>query len=75
MSAFFRGMTEIVPSLFRGIFSERNSVPNPTYSQLTPLRGVAVQARTPVNIGCMEPCPSYVAWQAGIMATPLSWLS
>jgi hypothetical protein len=30
MSAFFRGITETVPSLFRGIFSERNSVPNPT---------------------------------------------
>ncbi len=29
MSAFFRGITETVPSLFRGIFSERNSVPNP----------------------------------------------
>jgi hypothetical protein len=31
MSTFFRGMTETVPSLFRGIFPERNSVPNPTY--------------------------------------------
>ena len=30
MRAFFRGITETVPSLFRGIFSERNSVPNPT---------------------------------------------
>ena len=29
MSTFFRGITETVPSLFRGIFSERNSVPNP----------------------------------------------
>ena len=29
MSTFFRGITEIIPSLFRGIFSERNSVPNP----------------------------------------------
>jgi hypothetical protein len=41
MSAFFRGITEIVPSLFRGIFSERNSIPNPnqnislTVGQLT----------------------------------------
>jgi hypothetical protein len=32
MSTFFRGITEIIPSLFRGIFSERNSVPNPTTS-------------------------------------------
>jgi hypothetical protein len=30
MSTFFRGITETVPSLFRGIFSERNSVPNPS---------------------------------------------
>jgi hypothetical protein len=29
MRAFFRGITETIPSLFRGIFSERNSVPNP----------------------------------------------
>jgi len=29
MSTFFRGITETIPSLFRGIFSERNSVPNP----------------------------------------------
>jgi hypothetical protein len=29
MSPFFRGITETIPSLFRGIFSERNSVPNP----------------------------------------------
>jgi hypothetical protein len=28
-SAFFRGITETIPSIFRGIFSERNSVPNP----------------------------------------------
>jgi hypothetical protein len=32
MSTFFRGITEIVPSLFRGIFSERNSVPNPNHA-------------------------------------------
>ncbi len=32
MNAFFRGITEIVPSLFRGIFSEGNSVPNPRQS-------------------------------------------
>ncbi len=29
MSTFFRGIMESVPSLFRGIFSERNSVANP----------------------------------------------
>jgi hypothetical protein len=29
MSTFFRGITEYVPSLLRGIFSEGNSVPNP----------------------------------------------
>ncbi len=29
MSAFFRGITEIVPSLFRRILAEWNSVPNP----------------------------------------------
>jgi hypothetical protein len=29
MGIFFRGITETVPSLFRRIFSERNSVTNP----------------------------------------------
>ncbi len=29
MNTFFRGITETIPSLFRGIFSERNSGPNP----------------------------------------------
>jgi hypothetical protein len=29
MSTFFRGITEAISSLFRGIFSERNSVANP----------------------------------------------
>jgi hypothetical protein len=43
MSTFFRGITESIPSLFRGIFSERNSVANPTpdwmgTGQLCPLR-------------------------------------
>jgi hypothetical protein len=33
MRAFFRGITETVPSLFRGIFSERNSVPNPSHTE------------------------------------------
>jgi hypothetical protein len=32
MSTFFRGMTVTVQSLFRGIFSERNSVLNPKYT-------------------------------------------
>ncbi len=32
MRAFFRGITETIPSLFRGIFSEQNSVPNPIHS-------------------------------------------
>jgi hypothetical protein len=37
MSTFFRGIAETVPSLFRRIFSERNSVPNPTSTDgLTP---------------------------------------
>ncbi len=31
MSTFFFGITEIVPSLFRGILSVRNSVPNPSH--------------------------------------------
>jgi len=34
MSTFFRGITEAVPSLFRGIFSERSSVPNPIYPSI-----------------------------------------
>jgi hypothetical protein len=38
MSAFFRGITETVPSIFRGIFSERNSVPNPRALQSNGLR-------------------------------------
>ena len=32
MSTLFRGITESVPSLYRGIFLERNSFPNPMYS-------------------------------------------
>ena len=42
------------------------------FSQLTSLSGVAVQARQ--SSGRLEPCPSYVAWRAG-MATQLSGLS
>jgi hypothetical protein len=41
------------------------------YSQLVPLSGVDVQAS---QFTRLEPCPSYVAWRAG-MATPLSWRS
>jgi len=37
MSTFFCGITEAVPSLFNGIFSERNSVANPN---LDPVVGV-----------------------------------
>jgi hypothetical protein len=29
MSTFFRGIMETIPSLFRGIFSEQNSIANP----------------------------------------------
>ncbi len=36
MSTFFRGITETIPSLFRGIFSERNSVPNPIRGSVNP---------------------------------------
>jgi hypothetical protein len=34
MSTFFRGITESVPRLFRGIFSERNSVASPNFEVL-----------------------------------------
>jgi hypothetical protein len=43
------------------------------YSQLSPLSGVAAQARQSIGHR-LEPCLSYVAWRAG-MATPLSGLS
>jgi hypothetical protein len=43
-----------------------------SYSQLTPLSGVAVQARA--SLHRLKPFPAFVAWWAG-MATPLSWLS
>ncbi len=46
-----------------------------TFSQLTPLSGVAVQRRyRPACLHRLKPCPSCVAWRAG-MATPLCWLS
>jgi hypothetical protein len=48
-------------------------VSNEPYSQLSPLSGVAVQARQS-TVHRLESCPSYVAWQAGT-ATPLSGLS
>ncbi len=41
------------------------------FSQLTPPSGVAYR---PASLRRLEPCPSYVAWRAG-MATPLSGLS
>ena len=34
MSTSFCGITEAIPSLFRGIFSKRNSVANPILSQI-----------------------------------------
>ncbi len=34
MNTFFRGITETVPSLFHGIFPERNSVPNPKFTTM-----------------------------------------
>ncbi len=40
------------------------------FSQLTPLSRVAVQARR-ASLQQLEPCPSYVAWRAGL-ATLLS---
>jgi hypothetical protein len=44
MSIFFRKITESIPSLFRGIFSERNSVANPTIdaTNRSELLGIAV---------------------------------
>jgi hypothetical protein len=33
MTTYFHGITEIILSLFCGIFSERNSVANPTFNQ------------------------------------------
>jgi hypothetical protein len=38
MSTFFPGITETIPSLFRGIFSEQNSAANPSTN-----RGSAVK--------------------------------
>jgi hypothetical protein len=43
------------------------------YGQLIPLSGVELPYR-PASLHRLEPCPSYVAWRAG-MDTPLSWLS
>jgi hypothetical protein len=43
------------------------------YSPLTPLSGVELPYR-PASLHRLEPCPSYVAWRAGV-DTPLSWLS
>jgi hypothetical protein len=33
MSTFFRGITDAIPSLFNGIFSEQNSVASPSVDQ------------------------------------------
>jgi hypothetical protein len=35
MSTFFRGITKPIPSLFRGVFSEQNSVANPISQHLS----------------------------------------
>ncbi len=40
MTTFFRGITESILSLFRGIFSERNSVANPTPSNPGSIRAL-----------------------------------
>ncbi len=40
MSTFFRGIKETIPSLFRGSFSERNSVPNPRLYLLSMVKGL-----------------------------------
>ncbi len=47
MSTFLRGITEAIPSLFRGIFMERNSVANPRQAQakLSLLRNVSLKTR------------------------------
>jgi hypothetical protein len=62
MSTFFRGITETVPSLFRRIFSERNSVPNP--KRICPLSW-SVHCSTTLYVmidivkgdGCVQPPP------------------
>ncbi len=48
MSIFFRGITETVRSLFRGIFSERNSVPV-TGKQRNILQGSGKQEKSHVG--------------------------
>jgi hypothetical protein len=52
MSAFFRGITETVPSLFRGIFSERNSVPNPMYMSV--LHQPVLQPELPLDVPVLQ---------------------
>ncbi len=57
MSTFFRGITESIPSLFRGIFSERNSVANPS-SRTGPIGNISWRAGTtrgwPIEIDTLE---------------------
>ncbi len=50
MNTFFRGITESIPSLFRGIFSERNSVANPNVAwQVGTINRVVTLARQAGN--------------------------
>jgi hypothetical protein len=59
MNAFFRGITETVPSLFRGIFSERNSVPNPNSSASPSQRFTPLLPRLPLSeLYTITPAPS-----------------
>jgi hypothetical protein len=51
ISVFFRGITETVSSLFRGIFSEQNYIPNPTVKGT--LRQVFI---------CLRPPPRFCVW-------------
>ncbi len=54
MSTFFRGITETVPSLFRGIFPERNSVPNPSRSFMKKSAKLASQlVKSKIDIGSL----------------------
>jgi hypothetical protein len=58
----------LYPYVLCGVAYSMARVLDESYSQLTPLVGVAVPARQS-TVHRLEPCPSYVAWRAG-MATP-----
>jgi len=53
MSIFFRGITESILSLFRGIFSERNSVPNPRRSGGEVLEWRLAEAEVSVDLALL----------------------